>query len=272
MRNFYDLLHVAVEGGGKNLRLDILVQNEFPVRFWPRDDGRVQDEPSTLLDGTGADCFDEVDWEADVEGEHVAHGGGDHARTEHVEENPVRVDAWGETVHEQGTEKFGVVIFLEGEEVFRVVHVAQDAFAGPDGGFLRQGRPVVGAAANPGNARGGAGLTGACFEMRQQFEGEEGVGEVIDLHVPLMSAGAPFELQDPDAGVEHQKVHDGQLRLHGLGKGLDALVIIHVQLHHLDDAVGVVGLDGMVGQQALSACLAFVDIADRKHDGGGIER
>jgi hypothetical protein len=118
----------------------------------------------------------------------------------------------------------------------------ENTFVGPKRGFPKA-CALVCSTTDPGDTGRGAGLFGTGFEVWQQLGNQEGVGAVIYLDDPIVTAGAAFELEISDTGVEDKDVDNGDFVTELLGKSLDAIVFVDVQFHDFDCGIGVFGLD-----------------------------
>ena len=214
------------------------------MRLGSHDAHGVENQPSALLDRPGPKGLDEVDRNAQVEGQDVAHGRVHHARAKHIEHHLPRIQARRELVQEQDAEQLRIGVPLKREEGSRIVHVANDGLPRPHRlAFIGQAGARVHAAADPGDAGGGAGLRGAGLEVGEEFEDEEDVGEVVDLRRALVTAGADLVVQDADAGVEEQEIDDRDTGSQRRGEGSDRGVVVHVELHDRDRGVLILRFD-----------------------------
>lgn len=82
-----------------------------------------------MLDRPGANRLHNVDGDAEVDGQDIAHGRVHHARTQHVEDDFVLLQAWRELVHKHRAQQFRIVVILDWKEILRIIHVANDRLA-----------------------------------------------------------------------------------------------------------------------------------------------
>lgn len=95
------------------------------------------------------------------------------------------------------------------------------------------------------------------LEQGQEFESQEGVGLVVDLHNSLMARLAELIVHEVDSTIQEQDVERIQLFLDLAGKIDDAGLVVEVDAHDSDFDTRVGGCDGWVVGEVLGGFFPF---------------
>lgn len=220
----------------------------------------IQSNPPGLVHGSSTHVVEELDGYAHKQGQGISHSRDDGAGAEVVDNDLVTAPVVLRQLQDPcRDEQLAVAVPQPGMDVLGLVEVGDWRLACREAPWLEERGAAIHPAPCPRYPRGLARRICRCLEEGQEFQREENVGDVVDLHVHLVAASC-LPPEGAETGVEHGYVQLRELGLDIGGELLHPVEVHGIEVENLDPDLGI------LGEKLLLDCFSHFDVADGEYE------